>query len=166
MGRRRTVNKGFPPHLKLHRCTYYFDHGMVGGKRKYESLGDDYPKALRRWAEITGEPETRGTTWGDASRRYRRERLHKVAPATQGSYTRCLDALDKVFADESLDAITAEIAGEYLRRRSVKREIRRCGVNGPAERGPIWRNVVKETTHDNPGYDKSCRSLWDMPPRN
>lgn len=120
MGRRRTVNKHLPPRMKVRGTAFYYDHGIVDGKRTYTPLGHDYPRALKEWAKLAGEKELAGTTWGDASKRYRREVLHTVGTKTQDSYTRALDTLDKVFGAMALDDITAEVTTEYIRRRSAK----------------------------------------------
>lgn len=119
MGRRRTVHRDLPPHLKRRGPSYYYDHGLVDGKRKYTPLGRDLPLALRRWAELEGTTELRGTTFADAAARYRREVLRTKAPKTQASYAAALDVLEGVFGAMALDRITPEITADYLRRRSV-----------------------------------------------
>lgn len=40
---------------KSGRVCYYYDHGVVHGKRKEEPLGADYGLAIKRWAEIERE---------------------------------------------------------------------------------------------------------------
>lgn len=119
MGRRRTVHRDLPPHMKRSGAAYYYDHGVVNGKRTYTPLGHDLPLALRKWAELEGTTELRGTTFGDAARRYRREVLRTKAPKTQSSYVAALDVLEGVFGAMALDKITPEITADYLRRRSV-----------------------------------------------
>lgn len=131
MGRKRTVHRDFPPHLKLNGKTFYYDHGIVDGKRKYTALGQDHPIALRRWAELEGEqvPASAGT-FGDAVKRYRREVLKTVDTKTQAEYTRQLLTLEKAFARLPLDKLTAEVAKEYFRRRSIKRTDQKGRVRG------------------------------------
>lgn len=56
MGRKPT-NKDAVPRLrkrrqKSGRVCYYYDHGIVAGRRKEEPLGSDYGVAIKRWAEI------------------------------------------------------------------------------------------------------------------
>lgn len=121
MGRRRTVNKHLPPRMKVSKGAFSYDHGIINDKRTYTPLGRDYPTALKLWAELAGEQANQGTTWGDASTRYRREILSTKEPKTQASYSAALDSLDAVFFTVPLDEITAAVAGEYLRLRSVKR---------------------------------------------
>jgi integrase len=56
MGRRPTRPDAVPRLRKRrqksgHVC-YYYDHGIVDGKRREEALGSDYGLAVKRWAEI------------------------------------------------------------------------------------------------------------------
>jgi len=56
MGRRPT-KKGAIPRFRARKqksgaVFYYYDHGVVGGKRKETPLGSDYGLAIKRWAEI------------------------------------------------------------------------------------------------------------------
>ena len=120
MGRKRTTNKTFPPHMKLASGTYYFDHGLRDGKRVYEKLGRDYPLALKRWAEITGDQATGTTTLADAIRRYRKDVLPTKAPKTQAEYGRHLELLRLALGKMPLEQITALVARQLFDRLSKK----------------------------------------------
>lgn len=120
MGRRRTRHKSLPPKLKPVGRSWYYDHGIVDGKRKITALGPDYQQALIKWAELSGQSLNHGRTLDDAIRRYRIEVLPGKAPATQDQYARCLTKLSAVLGAMALDKITAYVAEEYFDRRSLK----------------------------------------------
>lgn len=60
MGRKAT-RSGAIPHLRQRvrgRTTYYFyDHGLIDGRRKEQPLGTDRGLALKRWAELEREKD-------------------------------------------------------------------------------------------------------------
>lgn len=164
MGRRRTKHKSLPPHLKPIGNSFYFDHGLVNGKRKYTPLGQDYQDALRRWAEIAGADLKAGTTFDHAAIRYRRDVLPTKSPKTQDEYGRALVKLCKVFGPMALDAITAGITDEYLQRRSVRKADKdgkeRGGVHAAAREIAVLSTVFNHardwgyTNAANPRYGK------------
>lgn len=54
---RKPSKPGAVPRLRARRqksgrVHYYYDHGLVDGKRREEPLGPDYGLAIKRWAEI------------------------------------------------------------------------------------------------------------------
>jgi hypothetical protein len=57
MGRKPIVNLNLPPGMRIKRgekgkAWYYLDHGKgTDGKRRWEPLGEDFPEALRRYAD-------------------------------------------------------------------------------------------------------------------
>jgi len=61
MGRHKTVQTQLPKRMRRIRNAYYYDHGIINGKRCKEPLGSDYREALRRWAEIESGSPTQGT---------------------------------------------------------------------------------------------------------
>lgn len=123
MGRLRTVNRQDPPRFKRGRKQFYYDHGIINGKRTYEPLGADEPLALKMWAEIAGAPAaTRGTTFGDAAKRYERDVLPTIDIRTRKDYALQLPRLVKVFGRMALETITTQHVLQFIDRRSQKVE--------------------------------------------
>lgn len=124
---RRASKPGAVPHLRSNRrkgsTWYYYDHGIVGGKRWREPLGSDYTVALRRWAEI--EAASRATnakrvTFAAVAEAYRREAIPRKAPRTQIDNMKELAKLLAFFNDPPgpLDAIEPVHVRQYLEWRS------------------------------------------------
>jgi len=87
---RRPSKPGAIPRLRARKqksgvVHYYYDHGIVGGKRKEEPLGADYGLAIKRWAEIEREsapPASAALTFRQVSERYMVEVAVHKAPRT------------------------------------------------------------------------------------
>lgn len=111
------------PHLRVRRAgpvtRYYYDHGIVNGKRWREPLGTDYAAAILRWAELEGEqnaPASRATL-RDVADAYRREVIPTKAERTQRDNLRELGRLLAFFDDPpaQLEAIEPQHVRQYLR---------------------------------------------------
>lgn len=98
VGRRRTLNHDLPPGMHRKRGRYYYGRADV-------ALGDDFPTALRRYAELHGAAVAGPATFSEAARLYIRDELKKRAPKTQSEYTRQLALLVKIYGPVKLAAI-------------------------------------------------------------
>lgn len=124
MGRKPT-KAGAVPRLRVRRAgslmRYYYDHGIVNGKRWREPLGTDYAAAIKRWAELEGEQSvpTARATLRDVADAYRREVIPTKAPRTQSDNMRELVRLLAFFDDPPapLEAIEPQHVRQYLRLR-------------------------------------------------
>lgn len=124
MGRKPT-KAGAVPRLRVRRAgsltRYYYDHGIVKGKRWREPLGTDYAAAIKRWAELEGEQSvpTARATLRDVADAYRREVIPTKAPRTQSDNMRELVRLLAFFDDPPapLEAIEPQHVRQYLRLR-------------------------------------------------
>lgn len=100
--------------------TYYmYDHGIVDGKRKEESLGTDYGLAIRRWAEIehaTALPAPAVLTFRHVADAYRRDVIPTKAARTQSDNEKELRNLLQFFDDPPapLDAIRPLNVRQYM----------------------------------------------------
>lgn len=112
------------------RVTYYFyDHGLVGGKRIEEPLGKDYGLAIKRWAEIeraTAIPPPAVLTFRHVCHTYQREVIPTKAMRTQIDNARELAKLLEFFDDPPapLDAIRPVNVRQYMAWRSKTAPIR------------------------------------------
>lgn len=122
MGRKPTKPNAIP-RLRLRRAgsltRYYYDHGIVKGKRWREPLGTDYAAAIKRWAELEGEqagPLTR-LTFKAVAEIYRRDVIPTKAERTQRDNGYELANLIAFFDDPPalLDAITSQHVNQYMR---------------------------------------------------
>lgn len=123
---RRPQSPDAVPRLRAQRgkrdTWYYYDHGMVDGKRKREPLGRDYAKAIQRWAEIEGDrsPVAKVITFRHVAERYRVEVIPTKAERTQRDNLKELGKLLAFFDDPPgpLDAIEPIHVKQYMRWRS------------------------------------------------
>lgn len=112
------------------RVTYYFyDHGLVGGKRIEEPLGKDYGLAIKRWAEIeraTAIPPPAVLTFRHVCHTYQRDVMPCKAARTQADNERELAHLLEFFDDPPapLDAIRPVNVRQYMAWRSKTAPIR------------------------------------------
>lgn len=75
-----------PRRQKSGRVAYYYDHGIIDGKRHEEPLGTDYGLAIKRWAQIeheTAPPASAAPTFRWVGERYMAEIVPTKAPRTQ-----------------------------------------------------------------------------------
>lgn len=126
MGRRPT-NPNAVPRLRVRRrkraSWFYYDHGIVAGKRELEALGSDYAKAIARWAQLEGMRKTdapRVLTFRYVAEKYRAEVVPTKAPATQRDNLREIGKLLAFFDDPPalLEQIEPQHVRQYLRWRS------------------------------------------------
>lgn len=108
MGRTPTKNLNLPPGMRLrHRrygAYYYFDAGIIDGKRKEVPLGSDFVEAVRKWADLTNS-ETKVAkviNFRHVAERYVREVLPTKSPATQSCNLRELGSLHEFFGESSI----------------------------------------------------------------
>ncbi|HET7161663.1 MAG TPA: tyrosine-type recombinase/integrase [Rhodanobacteraceae bacterium] len=120
---RKPSRAGAVPRLRVRRTgsltRYYYDHGIVNGKRWREPLGTDYAAAIRRWAELEGEqniPAARATL-RDVADAYRREVIPTKAERTQRDNLRELGRLLAFFDDPpaQFEALEPQHVRQYLR---------------------------------------------------
>lgn len=106
MGRTPTKNLNLPTGIRVRKrrygTYYYFDAGIINGKRKEVPLGADYVDAIRKWAELTksGTKASQLITFRHVAERYMREVLPTKSPATQAVNLRELKSLYEFFKDE------------------------------------------------------------------
>jgi integrase len=101
MGRKPTVNLNLPPGMRIKRgargrAWYYLDHGKgLDGKRRWEPLGDDFPEALRRYAERVKTISAPAVTVPEMLTTWQSATVHEHARRTQldiaGSIRRLLE---------------------------------------------------------------------------
>lgn len=103
MGRKPKKSNAIP-RLRVRsrgKVTYYFyDHGIVEGKRKEESLGTDYGLAVKRWAELeraSDIPAPAILTFKVVCDAYRRDVIPTKAVRTQADNQRELAKLLEFF---------------------------------------------------------------------
>lgn len=123
MGRRPT-NPDAIPRLRLRvrkrARWWYYDHGVVGGKRSLEALGSDYSKAIARWAELEGLRKAdapRVLTFRYVAEKYRAEVIPTKATNTQRDNVKELARLLAFFDDPPamLEQIEPQHVRQYLR---------------------------------------------------
>lgn len=110
---------------KSGRVAYYYDHGIVDGKRKEEPLGLDYGLAIKRWAEIEHEaapPASAAPTFRWVGERYMAEVVPKKAERTQQDNRHEFANLLEFFDDPPgpLEAIEPVNIRQYLTWRTAE----------------------------------------------
>lgn len=120
---RRPSNPNAVPRLWTRRqgarVRYYYDHGVVDGKRVREPIGTDYAKAIARWAEIEGlrkEDAPQVLTFRDVADKYRAAVIPTKAERTQRDNAAELSHLLAFFDDPPcpLDAIEPQHVHQYM----------------------------------------------------
>ena len=104
MGRKPTVNLNLPKGMRSHkqrsgRIYYYYD---LGGKpRKELPLGEDYPLAVKKWAEleVAKIPTDAKPTLKDAIEKYMKDVLPTKGDKTQRENLRELGRLQEFFCN-------------------------------------------------------------------
>lgn len=98
---------------------YYYDHGIVNGKRWREPLGTDYAAAIKVWAEREGESKvpTARVLFRDVADAYRREVIPTKAERTQHDNMGEMGRLVAFFDDPPcpLESIEPQHVRQYLR---------------------------------------------------
>ncbi|RRW94261.1 tyrosine-type recombinase/integrase [Pandoraea apista] len=94
---------------------YYYDHGIVGGRRSLEPIGTDRNSALRRWAEIEGLRTPAAVDvrahFGTLATEYRRKELPHKKQATRRLYEIIITRLETIIGKRALDDVRpAEVA--------------------------------------------------------
>lgn len=126
MGRKASSPKAIP-RLRLHKRNgivwYYYDHGLVAGKRKEEPLGRDYARAIQKWAELEGLRSAsipKLLTFRVIAEQYRVEVIPTKADRTQRDNGYELAHLLAFFDDPpvSLDSMEPQHVNQYMRWRS------------------------------------------------
>lgn len=126
MGRKPTSPNAVPrlrSQRSKGRVHYYYDHGIVNGKRWREPLGTDYAKAIAQWAELEGVRKAGApvvTTFRWVANEYRAAKIVKKAERTQRDNAYELANLLAFFDDPPapLDAIEPQHVHQYMRWRS------------------------------------------------
>lgn len=121
MGRKPSKPNAIPrfrERRRGNRCWFYYDRGIIDGRRVLESLGSDYGLAIKRWAEIEGGRKTAATllTFRVVADAYRREVIPTKATRTASDNLRELGKLLAFFDDPPgpLDGITPLYVRKYL----------------------------------------------------
>jgi integrase len=112
MGRKRSVNLSDPPRLRRKGKAYYYDHG--GKPRRWEPLGTDYLEALRRYADIEGQPAKLPDTFAAVAQRFAEAKLLQVAAKTRREYEAGLARLRLVFDPVPVANITPADVRRYM----------------------------------------------------
>ncbi|MDN4572884.1 integrase [Pandoraea cepalis] len=106
---------------------FYYDHGIVGGRRSLEPIGTERNAALLRWAEIEG---LRAPTELDArpdfltlAREYRLKILPDKAPATRRLYDALLTRLGAIIGSRALDDIRPADVADIWQSTAEKRGV-------------------------------------------
>ena len=149
--RPRQSDRDLPPRVYRHGASYRFVpvDPATGHNAKPINLGRDKGAALRRWAELVGEPPATGAhTIAGLWARYEREELPRKANATQRSDHVQARRLLEVFGAMPIAAIEPQHAIRYL---DLRRET--APIQGNREIA-LLRHLLTKATH------------WGLIPRN
>lgn len=147
--RRRTKDKDLPPRVYRHGASYRFVpvDPATGANAKPINLGRDKAQALRRWADLVGEPapvqpgdppeDSIAGLWA----RYQRDELPKRAKATRKGNAQAIRPLLEVFGPMVCTAIEPQHAIRYLDLRG-----RQAPVQANREIA-VLRHLLTKATH-------------------
>lgn len=170
MGRPRTKHKELPPRLvprqaKDGTVRYYYDHGVINGRRWREPLGKDLAKARRLWAEREDQTPASGTfaalaaeylEQGTGSVAWRKKPLSERGIADAQAH---IEALNRVFGQTPPTEITSEDVAAYLSMRSApvraNREV--ATLSSIMKYGQRTRQVTANPTQGVPRNAESAR---------
>lgn len=104
MGRKPSKPNAIPRFRERRRgniCWYYYDRGIIDGRRALEPLGSDYGLAIKRWAEIEGDRKVPAAmlTFRVVAEAYRREVIPTKATRTASDNLREIGKLLAYFDD-------------------------------------------------------------------
>lgn len=124
MGRPRQHDLNLPPRMRRKGNAYYFVHN--GKPRRWEALGTDFAIALRRWAELVGQPAAAAPspTFTEVARKYRLIVYPTKAPRTRKDNDGEFKKLEAVFGASPLDSITHRDAARYHALRGEQAPVR------------------------------------------
>jgi integrase len=149
--RRRTKDKDLPPRVYRHGLSYRFVpvDPATGGNARPINLGRNKAQALRRWAELVGEPaapdeHALAGLWA----RYQRDELPKKAPRTQQGNAQAIKPILEVFGAMHIASIEPQHAIRYLDLRG-----RTAPIQANREIA-LLRHLLTKATH------------WGLLPRN
>lgn len=122
MGRKPSKPNAIPRFRERRRGNsvwYYYDRGVIDGRRALEPLGSDYGLAIKRWAELEGDrrlPASAGLTFRVVADAYRREVVPTKAIRTASDNVRELGKLLAYFDDPPapLEKINPLAVRQYL----------------------------------------------------
>lgn len=123
MGRKPSTNLNLPPHMRKRvqrsgRTFYYFDTGAK--PRKEIPLGDDYIKALARYAELCQIDKPAAPKFGEVITKYEVEVLPTLAASTQATHRSDMKHLRAFFNDAPLDQVKPMHVREFIERHRDK----------------------------------------------
>lgn len=124
MGRPRKTDLNLPPRMRRKGNAYYFAHN--GKPRRWEALGSDFAGALRRWAEIAGQPAAAAPalTFSEVVTKYRLLVYPTKAPRTRKDNDGEFKKLEAVFGRSPFESITHRDAARYHALRGEKAPVR------------------------------------------
>ncbi|HEV2540255.1 MAG TPA: tyrosine-type recombinase/integrase [Frateuria sp.] len=173
MGRRPSSPGAIPrlrPRKKGSKTFYYYDHGLVDGKRHEEPLGCDYGMAIKRWAEIEhagAEKPAAVITFRYVADRYRAEVIPTKAPRTQRDNAKELKQLITFFDDPPcpLEAIQPQHVRQYLQWRGEKAKVRANREKALLSHIWNWARATGYTALANPcagvkGFKETGRDVY------
>lgn len=114
MGRRRTKDLELPPRMRRKGSAYYYDHGVVDGKRYWQPLGSDFAEAKRKWADLEADEPADGTVSALLSY-YRKHALPSCADRTRKDRKAHLARLDGIFGPMAIEQLRPQHVARYLR---------------------------------------------------
>lgn len=117
-----------PPRFVKKRNTYYHvgymqsydENGKKLIKRPYTSLGNDYYKALIKWAEVEADQTAVKDTFGALCKKYKEDVFPEKSENTQLNQGYQIKKLQAVFGEMLLSDIKPHHIGEYLDTRDKK----------------------------------------------
>lgn len=125
MGRKPTKNLNLPPRMRARlkpsgKTYFYYDTGAK--PRREIPLGDDYVKAIQKWAELEGTEKAAVVTFPQAVEQYVKRELPNKAPKTQREYQLSFKRLLEFFGGNNpapLDEIQPSHLHMYAKRHSA-----------------------------------------------
>ena len=124
MGRPRKTDLNLPPRMRRKGNAYYYAHN--GTPRRWEALGTDFAVALRRWAELAGQPAAAvpQLTFSEVATKYRLLVYPTKAPRTRKDNDGEFKKLEAVFGRSLFESITHRDAARYHALRGEKAPVR------------------------------------------
>ncbi|MDR1889351.1 MAG: tyrosine-type recombinase/integrase [Zoogloeaceae bacterium] len=127
MGRKPSVNFNLPAGMRVKRLAggkawYYLETRAPDGKRKWEPLGNDYPEALRRYADRVETATAPAVTVPEMLTAWLAATLPGRKPGTQKDIQYCLPNLLEFFGNPpaTLEDVEPHHVRQYLDWRKAK----------------------------------------------